>query len=105
MSFLIVPMCAAVEDIIFSMVSVDPATNERPKWFRYLSVFKNLFNILIALITMHPKFVLSKSVATFFSHTKEESSHTISHYQLGRIFVSVHMLFETNIMLERYQEK
>ncbi|PAV88385.1 hypothetical protein WR25_05979 [Diploscapter pachys] len=39
MSFLIVPMCAAVEDIIFSMVSVDPATNERPKWFRYLYTF------------------------------------------------------------------
>lgn len=76
MSFLIVPMCAAVEDIIFSMILVDPATNERPKWFRYLSVF--LMNLLKILIAMCPKFLYFQKVAICSSHTKEESS--LSHY-------------------------
>ncbi|XGW23123.1 hypothetical protein V3C99_005399 [Haemonchus contortus] len=39
MSFLIVPMCASVEDIIFSYIPVDPVTNQRPAWFRYLYLF------------------------------------------------------------------
>ncbi|KAK6029137.1 MBOAT family protein [Ostertagia ostertagi] len=39
MSFLIVPMCASVEDIIFRHISVDPVTNKRPAWFRYLYLF------------------------------------------------------------------
>ncbi|KAL6729473.1 hypothetical protein Aduo_000523 [Ancylostoma duodenale] len=39
MSFLIVPMCASVEDIIFKYVPVDPVTKQRPAWFRYLYLF------------------------------------------------------------------
>ncbi|KAK6034415.1 MBOAT family protein [Cooperia oncophora] len=39
MSFLIVPMCASVEDIIFSRIPVDPVTNRRPAWFRYFYLF------------------------------------------------------------------
>ncbi|WKX89645.1 hypothetical protein Q1695_008920 [Nippostrongylus brasiliensis] len=38
MSFLIVPMCASVEDIIFKYVPEDPVTGKRPKWFRYLYI-------------------------------------------------------------------
>ncbi|VDO84596.1 unnamed protein product [Heligmosomoides polygyrus] len=36
MSFLIVPMCASVEDIIFKYIPTDPITKQRPAWFRYL---------------------------------------------------------------------
>ncbi|ETN85723.1 hypothetical protein NECAME_06236 [Necator americanus] len=39
MSFLIVPMCASVEDIIFKYVPMDPVTKQRPVWFRYLYTF------------------------------------------------------------------
>ncbi|KHJ83902.1 MBOAT family protein, partial [Oesophagostomum dentatum] len=39
MSFLIVPMCATVEDIIFKYVPLDPETKKRPAWFRYLYLF------------------------------------------------------------------
>ncbi|KAJ1368147.1 Membrane bound O-acyltransferase domain containing 7 protein [Parelaphostrongylus tenuis] len=38
MSFLVVPMCASVEDIIFKYVPKNPITNQRPAWFRYLYI-------------------------------------------------------------------
>ncbi|VDM64207.1 unnamed protein product [Angiostrongylus costaricensis] len=38
MSFLVVPMCTSVEDIIFKHVPVNPITNQRPTWFRYLYI-------------------------------------------------------------------
>ncbi|KAE9421296.1 hypothetical protein Angca_006524, partial [Angiostrongylus cantonensis] len=38
MSFLIVPMCTSVEDIIFKQVPINPITNQRPTWFRYLYI-------------------------------------------------------------------
>ncbi|VDK61683.1 unnamed protein product, partial [Cylicostephanus goldi] len=39
MSFLIVPMCCSVEDIIFKYIPEDPVTKKRPAWFRYLYLF------------------------------------------------------------------
>ncbi|CAD6188764.1 unnamed protein product [Caenorhabditis auriculariae] len=38
MSFLIVPMCTTIEDIIFRMVPVEPETGKRPFWFRIIYI-------------------------------------------------------------------
>ncbi|CAB3399863.1 unnamed protein product [Caenorhabditis bovis] len=38
MSFGVVAMCAKLEDVIFRLVPVNPATGKRPAWFRYLYI-------------------------------------------------------------------
>ncbi|CAI5456330.1 unnamed protein product [Caenorhabditis angaria] len=38
MSFGVVAMCAKLEDVIYRLVPVNPETNQRPAWFRYLYI-------------------------------------------------------------------